>query len=44
MCSHWAEETKDMLKKGKLHFQKDLDGILYIQTDGAAVYRRRVMP
>lgn len=35
-----AEEAAKMLYSGKLSFPKDCDGVLYIQTDGAALNTR----
>ena len=35
-----AEKAINMLNSGKLDFSKNLDGVLYIQTDGAALNTR----
>ena len=36
-----AEQSVAMLNKGKLDFPKNRDGVLYIQTDGAALNTRK---
>jgi hypothetical protein len=36
-----ADQSVGMLSSGKLSFSKNLDGVLYIQTDGAALNTRK---
>ena len=36
-----ADQSINMLNSGKLHFPKNRNGVLYIQTDGAALNTRR---